>query len=100
MKDLAIVRSMSTKEGDHGRATFLLRNRQSAVGRHRVPGLGSLVAKELGRERPELPSYISIAPQRSVNQGAYSPGFLGPQFAPLFVADGVGFTPARNWTGC
>lgn len=99
MKDLAIVRSMSTKEGDHGRATFLLRTGNLPLGAIEFPAFGSLVAKELGRERPELPSYISIGPQRSVNQGAYSPGFLGPQFAPLFVADGVGFTTGPELDG-
>jgi uncharacterized protein (DUF1501 family) len=94
MKHLALVRSMSTKEGDHGRATFLLRTGNLPVGAIEFPALGSLVAKELAREQADLPSYISIAPQRAVSQAAYSPGFLGPQFAPLFVADGAGFVAA------
>ena len=91
MKHLAPIRSMSTKEGDHGRATYLMRTGNLPMGAIEFPGIGSLVAKELARERADLPSYISIAPQRLVSQGAYSSGFLGPQYSPMFVADGVGF---------
>jgi hypothetical protein len=31
---------------------------------------------------------LSIAPQRFLAQGAFGPGFLGPEYAPLLVADG------------
>ena len=79
MKDIAIIRSMSTKEGDHGRATFNMRTGYQQTGPIRYPTLGSLVAKELGRDDAELPNFVSIAPVRSFNPGAFGPGFLGPQ---------------------
>ena len=47
MKDLALVRSMTTKEGDHGRATYLLRTGTLPQGAIEFPALGALVAKEL-----------------------------------------------------
>ena len=87
MKDIAIIRSMSTKEGDHGRATFNLRTGYQQTGPIRYPTLGSLVAKELGRDDAELPNFVSIAPVRSFNPGAFGPGFLGPQYAPLVVGE-------------
>jgi len=101
MKDIAIIRSMSTKEGDHGRATFNLRTGYQQTGPIRYPTLGSLVAKELGRDEAELPNFVSIAPVRSFNPGAFGPGFLGPQYAPLVVGeraviDAQGGTDARN----
>jgi hypothetical protein len=101
MKDIAIVRSMSTKEGDHGRATFNLRTGYQQTGPIRYPTLGSLVAKELGRDETELPNFVSIAPVRAFNPGAFGPGFLGPQYAPLIVGegamnDGQGGTDARK----
>jgi len=101
MKDIAIIRSMSTKEGDHGRATFNLRTGYQQTGPIRYPTLGSLVAKELGRDDAELPNFVSIAPVRSFNPGAFGPGFLGPQYAPLVVGeraviDAQGGTDARN----
>ena len=45
MEHLALIRSMSTKEGDHGRATFNLRTGYQPTGPIRYPTLGSLVAK-------------------------------------------------------
>lgn len=84
---MAIIRSMSTKEGDHGRATYLLRNGYLPQPPVRYPTLGSLVAKELGDPAAELPNFVSIAPFRSFNPAAFSPGFLGSQYAPLFVGE-------------
>jgi hypothetical protein len=85
---LAIVRSMSTREGDHGRATFLLRTGYLPQGPIQYPTLGSLLAKEMGDPEAELPNFVSIAPYRFFNQAAYGSGFLGPQYAPLVVGDG------------
>jgi hypothetical protein len=85
--DLALIRTMATKEGDHGRATFFLRTGYMPNGPIRYPALGSLVAKELERADDELPSFVSIAPVRNFNAAAFGPGFLGPRYAPLIVGD-------------
>jgi hypothetical protein len=87
MEHLAVIRSMSTKEGDHGRATFLLRTGYIPQGPIHYPCLGALVAKELERDDAELPGCVSIAPYRAFNPAAFSPGFLGPQYAPLVVGE-------------
>ncbi len=87
MKDIAIVRSMSTKEGDHGRATYNLRTGYLPQGPVRYPTLGSLVAKELEDDSAELPGFVSIAPVRALSAAAYSSGFLGPRYAPLIVGE-------------
>jgi len=85
MKDLAIIRSLTTAEGDHDRATRLMltghRPGQEAVN---YPSLGSLFAKELGDETNDLPHYISVSPFRFGDAGG--PGFLGPNYAPLVVS--------------
>src|SRR5579871_2696920 len=47
MKDMVIVRSMSTKEADHGRATYYLRTGRLPSGPVQYPPLGAFVAKEL-----------------------------------------------------
>src|SRR5262245_9132348 len=91
MKHLAIVRSMSTKEGDHGRATYLLRTGNLPQGGVQYPGFGSLVGKELARPDADLPDVISIAPFRQFSPAAYGPGFLGPKFAPLVVGESANF---------
>ncbi len=86
---LAVLRSLSTKEGDHSRATYLMRNGYLPQGPIRYPTLGSLVAKELGRPDAELPNFVSIAPYRFFSPGAYSSGFLGSEYDPLLVGDGL-----------
>jgi hypothetical protein len=85
---LAIVRSMNSKEGDHGRATYLLRTGYVPQGPIQYPSLGALVSKELGDDRAELPNFVSVAPFRVLNQGAFGSGFLGPRHAPLIVGEG------------
>jgi hypothetical protein len=84
---MAIIRSMTSKEGDHGRAAQFLRTGYLPQGGIHFPVVGSLLAKELGDARADIPSYVSISPYRQINPLAYSSGFLGPQFAPLLVGD-------------
>jgi len=90
MDRLSVLRGMSTKEGDHGRATFLMRTGTLPQGAIDFPTFGSLVAKEFRDPGADLPPFVSIAPERGLAQNAFSAGFLGPQYAPLIVADGGG----------
>jgi uncharacterized protein (DUF1501 family) len=84
---VAIVRSMTSKEGDHSRATFLLRTGYLPQGPVQYPALGALVSKELGDDHSELPNFVSIAPFRVINPRAFGAGFLGPSHAPLIVGE-------------
>lgn len=84
---MAIVRSMTTKEGDHGRASYLLRTGYLPQGSIQFPTLGSLISHQLGDDRAELPNFVSVSPYRFFNPAAYASGFLGPQYAPLIVGD-------------
>ncbi len=93
---MAIVRSMTSKEGDHGRATYLLRTGYAPQGPVEYPTLGSLVSKELGDDHAELPNFVSIAPFRFANPKAYGAGFLGPRFAPLSVGEGNPFQAKQS----
>jgi Protein of unknown function (DUF1501) len=86
---MAVVRGMSTKEADHGRATFVMRTGYNSTGPIQYPGIGSLLSKELGAADAPLPNCVAIAPYRFFNAAAYGPGFLGPQYAPLIVGDNV-----------
>ncbi|QDT04603.1 hypothetical protein K227x_29960 [Rubripirellula lacrimiformis] len=82
---LAIMRGMSTKEGDHGRGTYLMRTGYKPMGPEQYPSIGASLANQLGSPSPALPPNVSIGSYRSFNQDAFSPGFLGPKFGPLFV---------------
>jgi uncharacterized protein (DUF1501 family) len=88
MEHCAIIRSMLTKEGDHTRATYLLRTGYLPQGPVQYPTLGSVWSHELGSAESELPNFVSIAPYRFLSPAAFGPGFLGPKYAPLIVGDG------------
>jgi hypothetical protein len=96
MDRLAIIRSMSTKEADHGRATYLMRTGRVPGGPIQYPALGSFVSKELERPDAELPSFVSVGPSRFLSPEAYGPGFLGPRHAPLVVGEGAFFGGQRG----
>src|SRR5262249_11955903 len=88
MDKMAIIRSMSTKENEHERATFYMRTGYQPLGPVQFPPLGSLVANELGDDNAALPSFIRIAPDTFASPAAFSAGFLPPRFAPLIVGNG------------
>ncbi len=86
-KEMVLVRSMRTKEADHGRATYQMRTGYLPGGAVHYPTLGSLLSKELEQPGATLPSFVSIAPYRFFSPAAYDPGFLGPRYAPLVVGE-------------
>jgi hypothetical protein len=87
MQHMVLVRSMSTREADHGRGTYILHTGYVPQGAIQYPTLGSLVSKELGTDDAPLPNFVSIAPSRVFSPAAFSPGFLGPRYAPLLIGD-------------
>ena len=83
MDDLAIVRSISSKEGNHQRATFLLHHGYLPMGGVQFPTLGSNVAHQIGDASNQLPSYVRIG-GRLANAGGG--GFLGVDYNPLILS--------------
>jgi hypothetical protein len=87
MNKMALIRSMSTKEADHGRATYQMRTGHIPGGPVKYPTMGSVFSKELEQPGAELPNFVSIAPFRFFSPAAYGPGFLGPRYAPLVIGE-------------
>src|SRR5262245_25273612 len=83
---IAIIRSMSTRVADHGLGAYLMHTGH-LNGPVNYPAMGALFAKELEGPGLELPPFISIAP-RVYSSPTYGSGFLGPQYAPLVMAQG------------
>lgn len=84
---LAVVRSMTTKEGDHSRGTQVMHTGYAPQGPIQFPPLGSLIAKELADAESDLPNCVSIAPNRNVERTLIG-GFLGANYAPLAIGGG------------
>jgi hypothetical protein len=87
---LAVIRSLSTKEGDHVRGTHLVRTGHPPMGGVEYPSICCSIAKELEVASNPLPSYVSVAPPQQLSPAAFGPGFLGPKYAAAVVAGGAG----------
>src|SRR5207302_8671354 len=89
-RHLGVIRSMTTREGEHGRATQLLHTGQLPGGPVDYPALGSMVAKCVGDPDHDLPGYVTVNP--SMFGGRVGAGFLCPQYAPMAVS-GISDSP-------
>lgn len=85
MDKMAIIRSMSTREADHGRGRYYMHTGYVPNPNIVHPSYGSVIAHELIDQRPQL----EIPPFVAVGDGSEGPGFLGMQWAP-FVVDSNG----------
>jgi hypothetical protein len=83
MHEGAILRSMATGEGAHGRAKYNLHTGyKEGVGGIVHPALGAIVSAELGNPDSPMPNFVSI-----LRGNPYGAGFLGARHQPLLVAD-------------
>ena len=87
---LAIVRGLSTKEGDHTRGTHLMQTGHSPMGPIDYPSMGSVMARELGDTKDALPNFISVGQGRMFSDSSTGSGFLGPRYSPLRVTGSGG----------
>lgn len=83
MSDVCLVRSMTSKEGSHPRATYLLHTGYLPAPTVKYPTLGSIVGKELGDPDFELPHFVRIGRARS-SDGA---GLLGVGYDPFNLSE-------------
>jgi len=90
MKHASLIRSLTSKEGSHERATYQMHTGYAPLGSITHPSLGSLVVKTLPRKNKEIPAYVSIG------DTSFGAGFLGAEVAPFYIGDAN--NPTRNLT--
>jgi hypothetical protein len=81
MNDLAIIRSMTNKEGNHQRASYQLHTGYVPSGSVKYPAFGSAVCSEIADTAFDLPHFVAIGGR---TEGAT---FLGVEFDPFLVQD-------------
>ena len=89
---LALIRSMTTKEGNHQRASYLLHTSYAPTASVNYPTLGSAVSHQVRDAACELPAFVRIG-RRFANGGGG--GILGTEFDP-FNVDAAGRPPANT----
>jgi hypothetical protein len=84
LKHTCIIRSLNTRNGDHGGGAKLMMRGRMDEANLRYPDLGAVLAKELGRADSKVPDYVTFYTQ---TEGRYTPlgdpGFLGSRFGPM-----------------
>lgn len=84
MNDIALIRSMNNKEGEHARASYQLHTGYIPSSSVKYPSLGCAIAKEIAPEVHDLPVAVSIG-QGFGPGGAVGSGFLGVDYEPFAV---------------
>jgi len=79
MKDLCIVRSMFSKEGNHDRGRYLVHTGYAPQALVAHPPLGSVLSHELADGTCDLPAFISV------NGASFPGGYFGTQHSPFVV---------------
>lgn len=82
MKDIAIIRSMTNKEGNHQRATYQLHTGYAPTGSVKHPTFGAVVASELGDPNFDMPHFMSIGQSLGPAIGA---AILGVAYEPFHI---------------
>jgi hypothetical protein len=92
--EVALIRSMSTEEPDHGRGRLHMHTGyRPGIGGVDYPVLGSVVAAELGDPEDALPNFVVTGSPLNKYEYVTTPGYLGPRHQALALAD-----PARGLT--
>ena len=79
MHNMAIVRSMSTREADHMRGRYYMHTGYVPNQNIEHPSYGAVLAHQLKRESLDIPQFISVG------GGSIGAGFLGMNYAPFVV---------------
>jgi len=88
MQHIAVVRSLNTKNGDHGGGSVLMETGKGPEAGVPYPDLGAIVARELGRTDSQVPDYVSMYTS-SEGRRKGTAGFLGGRYAPMFLDKGM-----------
>ncbi len=91
MNEIALVRGMSTGEGGHYRAKYLLHTGYARTGGFEHPAIGCIASHEIGDPNNELPAFVTIDAGFDKGNGGRLyrsvPAYLGTRHAPLLVRD-------------
>lgn len=81
MQHTAIIRSLNTRNGDHGGGARLMHLGRRDEPNVKYPDMGAVVARELGRLDSQVPDYVSFyTATEGRGSGLSQSGFLGARY--------------------
>lgn len=87
MHRLSIVRSVNTREGDHGKGRYCMERGRRTIDPGDYPHLGAVAAKALVDSGNPLPGHIQITPGGKGSRRDDA-AYLGPKYAGISLGDG------------
>ncbi|HJZ91167.1 MAG TPA: DUF1501 domain-containing protein [Gemmataceae bacterium] len=88
MKEIALIRGMSTEEPDHSRGRLYMHTGyRPGIGGVEYPVLGSVASAELGDADAALPNFVVTGTPLNKYEFVTTPGYLGPRHQPLALND-------------
>lgn len=94
LKHICVIRSLNTKNADHGAAAELMMRGRSDEASLRYPDMGAILARELARNDSKVPDYVSFyTATEGREMSRLTPSFLGARYAPMKIAENM--TPAN-----
>ena len=82
MEHAAIIRSMTSKEGSHPRATYLLHTGYLPTASVKYPAFGSIVAQQIAHPQLDLPAFVHMGGNPQNGGGG---GVLGIEYDPFLM---------------
>ena len=86
MQHLALVRSINTKENDHGKGRYAMFTGRRQTPAQEFPQIGAVMAKALDGDKNALPGHIQVS--SSTGGRSNDSAYLGPAFASITIASG------------
>src|SRR5262245_44406229 len=84
MNHACIIRSLNTRNGDHGSAAQTMMRGRRDEANLKYPDLGAVLARELGQADSKVPDYVAFYfATEGQNMAPGSSGFLGARYAPM-----------------
>jgi hypothetical protein len=85
IRHTAIIRSLNTRNGDHGGGSRLMSRGRANEAGLAYPDLGAVLARELGQPGSPVPDYVNFysATEGRGNVTPGSPGFLGARYGSM-----------------
>jgi hypothetical protein len=79
-RDLLLIKSMTTREGNHSRGAYLMRTGYAPNPTVRHPSLGSIVAQQLGKADFDLPNFVKL------RGSPFPAGYVGVENNPFVIS--------------
>jgi hypothetical protein len=90
LKHICLIRSLNTKNADHGAAAELMMRGRKDEASLRYPDIGAILARELGRADSKVPDYVSFyTATEGREMSRLTPSFLGARYAPMKIAENM-----------